>query len=187
MGNIIEISANLRLPEYELVFSFARSSGKGGQNVNKVNSKAVLNWAPAQSRFISPQIKQRFFDKYSNQISQDGILVLHSDRFRDQPMNIKDCIEKLCQMLLAVEFAPKKRFKTKPTKASRRRRIENKKINSEKKQLRKRIDWCNIFKTSHILHVWVFGRMTQTFALICSDLEPDSGRGIVRSTLIHSK
>jgi ribosome-associated protein len=140
MNNIIEISANLRLPEYELVFSFARSSGKGGQNVNKVNSKAVLSWAPAQSRFISTAIKQRFFEKYANQISQDGLIVIHSDRYRDQPMNIKDCIDKLKAMLLSVEFAPKKRFKTKPTKASRRRRIEGKKINSEKKQLRKRID-----------------------------------------------
>jgi ribosome-associated protein len=139
MSNIIEISANLRLPEYELVFSFARSSGKGGQNVNKVNSKAVLNWAPAQSRFISAAIKERFCEKYANQISQDGVLVIHSDRYRDQPMNIKDCIDKLKSMLRAVEFAPKKRFKTKPTKASRRRRIEGKKINSEKKQLRKRI------------------------------------------------
>ncbi|MEK6556378.1 MAG: alternative ribosome rescue aminoacyl-tRNA hydrolase ArfB, partial [Bdellovibrionota bacterium] len=133
--SIIEISPNLRLPEYELIFSFARSSGKGGQNVNKVNSKAVLAWSPSNSRFLSAAVKQRFIEKYANQISQEGLLIIHSDRYRDQPMNIKDAIDKLKEMLLSVEFAPKKRLKTRPTKSSRRKRIESKKINSVKKQL----------------------------------------------------
>lgn len=138
-NRIFEFSPSLKVPEYELLFSFARSSGKGGQNVNKVNSKAVLTWSISSSAFLTPDVKSRFLAKFKNQISSEGLLVLASDRYRDQPMNIKDVIDKLGEMLLSVEHPPKKRKKTKPTWGSKVRRLESKKIHSEKKSLRGRI------------------------------------------------
>lgn len=126
------------IPEEELEFSFVRSSGAGGQNVNKVNSKAVLRWVPAQSRILSFGMRERFLAKFSNRLTANGELIVMSDRHRDQGRNAADCIEKLKEMIGSIAFAPKKRRPTKPTFGSKQRRLNSKKANSEKKQNRRR-------------------------------------------------
>src|SRR5580658_4679594 len=84
------IASITMIPLSELEFSFARSSGPGGQNVNKVNSKVILRFNLIQSESVSPQAKHRFLELFGSRVSHEGILVLTSDRFRDQLRNRED-------------------------------------------------------------------------------------------------
>jgi ribosome-associated protein len=127
----------IQLPKEELTFTYARSSGKGGQNVNKVNSKAVLRWHPASSRAMTEPVRHRFLLKFATRLTIDGDLILTSERHRDQGRNASDCLEKLREMITSVLTPPKKRRATKPTFGSKVRRLKAKKVNSEKKQNRR--------------------------------------------------
>ncbi len=128
----------ISVPFAELEFTYARSSGPGGQNVNKVNSKAVLRWNLRDSTAIPLEVKNRFLQAYGAKVNQDGELILTSDIYRDQIRNKEDCIERLNEMLQAVAVPPKKRKKTKPSKSSQRKRIESKKRQSDKKSFRQK-------------------------------------------------
>lgn len=128
---------DISIPQDELEFTYVRSSGAGGQNVNKVNSKAVLRWNPRTSRCLSEMARNRFFEKFASRLSAEGDLVLMSDRFRDQGRNAADCLDKLREMIAAVLVAPKKRRATKPTFGSKQRRLKSKREHSEKKQNRR--------------------------------------------------
>ncbi|MDB2686611.1 alternative ribosome rescue aminoacyl-tRNA hydrolase ArfB [Mariniblastus sp.] len=130
------INEKISIPRSEFQFSFARSPGPGGQNVNKVNSKAVLRWTIDECRSIPTLMKRRFEKKFANRISSEGILVLSSHRYRDQPKNIQDCLDKLKAMLLSVAEAPKPRKKKKVSAAAKRRRLEAKRRRSAIKQMR---------------------------------------------------
>ncbi len=132
------VPPHLRIPHAELQFTFVRSSGPGGQNVNKLNTKAVLRWAVRASPSLPSDVRARFLDRYQHRITNDGDLVLSSQRFRDQLQNQRDCLEKLREMLAAIAVAPKRRRKTKPTKASIVRRRTEKRANSTKKQHRRK-------------------------------------------------
>lgn len=126
---------SIRVPVKELKFTFSKSSGAGGQNVNKVNSRVTLKWNVLNSLEITSAVKNRLTQKYPRFVV-DGFIVIHSQRFRDQSRNIADCTEKLQSLLESVAKAPKKRIPTKPSKAAIKKRIENKKKQSEKKQQR---------------------------------------------------
>lgn len=128
------------LPEDELRFTFVRSSGAGGQNVNKVSSKAVLRWSPSTSRVLAEEVKARFLERHGSRIAADGDLILTSDRHRDQGSNSGDCLDKLRDMIAAVLTPPTPRKPTRPTRGSKRRRLQGKKEQSEKKEGR-RGDW----------------------------------------------
>ncbi|HEV3418048.1 MAG TPA: alternative ribosome rescue aminoacyl-tRNA hydrolase ArfB [Pirellulales bacterium] len=134
---MLVIEPNIRIPLDEFVFTFVRSAGPGGQNVNKVNTKAVLRWAIAASPSLTEAVRSRFTAKYGKRLTGAGELVLTSQRFRDQSRNRADCLEKLGQMLASVATAPKKRKRTRPTLASRERRLVAKRHRSEHKQLRR--------------------------------------------------
>jgi ribosome-associated protein len=131
------VSSNVRIPLEEFAFTFVRSSGPGGQNVNKVNTKAVLRWAINASPSLPEPVRQRFLAQFGTRVTNDGDLVLSSQRFRDQSQNQRDCLDKLREMLAAVAVAPKRRRKTKPTKGSVVRRRDEKRANSQKKQNRR--------------------------------------------------
>lgn len=133
----LQISAKIQIPDEELRFTFVRSSGPGGQNVNKVNSKAILHWGVTTSSALPADVRARFTAKYHNRISGEGNLVLNSQLYRDQPKNEEDCRQKLRTMILSVLHAPKTRKATKPTKASQRRRIDAKKTQGAKKEGRR--------------------------------------------------
>src|SRR5262245_32061258 len=105
----LPIAPNLTIPDVELRLSFARSGGPGGQNVNKVSSKAGLHVAVATSPSLPEGVRQRFLAAYSSRITNAGEIVIHSDEFRDQPKNIQSCLTKLREMLLTVLKPPKKR------------------------------------------------------------------------------
>jgi len=120
----------------ELEFLTSRSSGAGGQNVNKVNSKVTLQWDVVNSSRLSPEQKVRILQKLQSRISSIGVLTIVSQESRSQLQNRDLVMLKLDELLQKV-FAPvKKRKKTKPTKASSQRRLESKKRASEKKQRR---------------------------------------------------
>jgi ribosome-associated protein len=130
----LEITPTLRIPEAELRLSFARSGGPGGQNVNKVSSKAVLHFDVVASPSLPPDVRQRFLERFRSRITTAGEIVIHSDEFRDQPKNIAAGYEKLRQMILAVLKPPKKRRATKPTRGSKVRRLSEKKARSDVKR-----------------------------------------------------
>ena len=109
------------VPADKLQFTFTTSSGAGGQNVNKVNTKATLKWDVVASPSLPEDVRRRFLQKYSRRISKVGTLVLVSQRFRDQGRNVADCLEKLRHLLAEVAVAPTPRKKTKPSRAARQR------------------------------------------------------------------
>ena len=129
---------SIRLTEFD--FSYARSPGAGGQNVNKVNSKVILKWSLKKTSALPESVKQRFVQKYANRISQEGKLVISSHRFRDQGRNVADCLNKLRDLILSVAVEPKKRKKTRVSKAAKLRRLEGKRRKSATKQSRKSVN-----------------------------------------------
>jgi ribosome-associated protein len=131
------VPPNIRIADDELKFTFVRSSGPGGQNVNKVNSKAVLRWNALASPGVPDAVRQRFVSRFGGRLTEHGDLVLTSQRYRDQKRNEDDCLEKLRSMLTSVAQPPKRRRKTKPTRASVERRKEQKREASHKKQQRR--------------------------------------------------
>jgi ribosome-associated protein len=132
------VTPQLRIPLGELSFTFARSGGPGGQNVNKVNSKAVMRWRVLESPSLDERIRARFVEQNRNSITEAGEFLLTSQRYRDQPRNIDDCYDKLRELLARAAVQPKRRRPTKPTAGSRRRRLSNKRLRSATKQLRRR-------------------------------------------------
>lgn len=131
------VNARLRVPLEEFSFTFARSSGPGGQNVNKVNSKALLRWPVAASPSLPAAVRERFLKSYASRITTEGELVIMSQRYRDQGRNVDDCLEKLREMLAAVAAAPVRRKRTKPSRGSIERRLEAKRHTSSRKQSRR--------------------------------------------------
>jgi ribosome-associated protein len=131
---MLEVNSEIRIPFSELKFSYVRSSGPGGQNVNKVNSKAVLHWNIRSSPSLGLELRARLLARLSSQINQEGELVLSSDRYRDQIRNREDCLEKLQALLASAAFEPKKRKKTRPTRSSVRKRKDAKSRQSDKKK-----------------------------------------------------
>jgi len=129
---MIEVG-RVRIPREELEFSFTRSSGPGGQNVNKVNSKAVMRWPASTSPSLPPDIRARFLQHYASRLTNEGELVLTCQTHRDQAQNIEACLGRLRAMIAAVAVAPKKRKKTKPSRGSIERRLQAKRQASEKK------------------------------------------------------
>jgi ribosome-associated protein len=130
---MLEVTSAIRIPLDEFTWSFARSGGPGGQNVNKVASKAVLRWDFARSPSLPEDVKARFRDRFPSRLTTDGELVLSSELTRDQGRNRDDCLEKLAAMLRAAAARPKIRRATKPTRASKRRRVDAKRRQSVRK------------------------------------------------------
>jgi ribosome-associated protein len=127
---MLEVNDAIRIPETEFSWSYVRSGGPGGQNVNKVASKAVLRWDLAASPSLSERVKQRFRTLQRRRVTTEGEFVLSSQRYRDQERNREDCLEKLREYLLEAAFEPKERRPSKPTRGSKERRLAEKKHRS---------------------------------------------------------
>lgn len=128
----------INIPFSEFTFSFARSSGAGGQHINKVNSKVIMNWKIDETQCCSIDVINRFKAKYGQFILESGEVQLMSQKSRSQKANIDDCIEKLQEMLMSVLRPPKIRKATKPKRSAVLKRLSGKKKDSEKKQLRRK-------------------------------------------------
>ena len=133
----LAVNSRLRIPLAEFQFTFSRSSGPGGQNVNKVSSKALLRWPVQNSPSLPEAVRRRFFEKYGNRVTTEGDLLVSSQRYRDQGRNVADCLEKLRVMLAEVAAPPVRRKRTRPSRGSIERRLQSKRLRSEKKQGRR--------------------------------------------------
>jgi ribosome-associated protein len=137
---VVEMNARVAIPDGELEWSYVRSGGPGGQNVNKVASKAVLRWNVAATAALLPDIKARLLAQQRGRVTTEGDLLLTSQRFRDQERNRQDCLEKLRAIVTAAAVAPKVRKKKKPTRASKERRLAAKKHRAAVKKQRRGTD-----------------------------------------------
>jgi ribosome-associated protein len=135
--SVLAINSRIQIPHEEFEFSFARSGGPGGQNVNKVNSKAVLRWPVVRSTALPDDVRARFMARYQRRLTSLGEVIITSQRYRDQGRNIADCLEKLQELIAAVAVRPTVRKKTKPSRGSIARRLEGKRHSSSKKQSRR--------------------------------------------------
>lgn len=127
----------IKIPFSEFTFTFARSSGAGGQNVNKVNSKVILHWLIDQTQCCHSGVITRFKERFGQFITQEGEVQIMSQKNRSQKDNIDDCIEKLHAMINEVAAPPKIRRATKPKRSAVLKRLSSKKKDSEKKRMRK--------------------------------------------------
>jgi ribosome-associated protein len=134
---MVYITDELSIPDGELEFSFARSGGPGGQNVNKVNSKAIMRWAVVKSPSLPEPVRRRFLQRYAARVTTEGELILASQKHRDQPQNIDDCLDKLRTMLIAVLKPPVIRRATKPSYTAKQKRKDAKRLIGAKKQQRR--------------------------------------------------
>src|SRR4030042_6417462 len=128
---------NIIIPEKEMQITFSRSGGKGGQNVNKVETKATLRWDVYNSRALTPEQKYLILHKLHSRITEKGDLILWSQSERSQAQNKEVVIARLNDLVNQALIPEKIRRKTKPTRSSKERRLESKKRISEKKKLRK--------------------------------------------------
>ena len=137
MSDAIVVSPRISIAREELVITYVRSSGPGGQHLNKVSTKAVVRWNVAHSRSLPADVKQRFLVRYQRRLTASGELVLTSQRFRERGRNLKDCLEKLRELVRAVAQPPKRRIKTRPSAAANQRRLLAKQKLAEKKSRRR--------------------------------------------------
>lgn len=131
---------SLKIPYHEMEFSYARSRGPGGQNVNKTNSAVILKWNLLQSTSISEETREKLLTKLAGKLTNEGYIIIRSEVHRDQDQNKSECIAKLHGLLQKALIVPKKRVATKPTRSSVRKRLDSKTRHSEIKSLRKKVD-----------------------------------------------
>jgi ribosome-associated protein len=127
------------VPAEDLEYKSVRSSGPGGQNVNKVASKVELRLKLA-TRALNAGQKQRLMAAHPSYVSGEGDFILTADRFRSQPLNQRDAEERLIGMLLAIRSPPRRRVATRPSRAAKARRLSDKRARGEAKAQRRRPD-----------------------------------------------
>ena len=137
---MIRITPEISIREAELTMDFIRSSGPGGQNVNKVATAVQLRFDVFRSSSLPEEVQRRLVRVAGKRVSKEGVLLIDARRFRTQERNRQDAVERLAQWIRRAAEKPKKRIKTKPTFRSRERRLEGKRRRSETKRMRKMVD-----------------------------------------------
>jgi ribosome-associated protein len=136
MADPIVITRSISIDPSEIEESFVRSAGPGGQNVNKVSSAVQLRFDLTNSPSIPEAMKRRVARLAGRRLTKQGVIVITANSYRDQPMNRADALEKLKSLLVEGSVVPKFRVPTRPTLASKRRRLEGKSIRSTVKRHR---------------------------------------------------
>lgn len=126
----------MKIPHSEYTIEFARAGGPGGQNVNKVASKAQLRWSVGASRILSDEQKARVREKLKNRLTNNDEILVTAEDERSQAQNRAQVIVRFQDLITRALLVPKKRRPTKPTRSSKEKRLQVKKIISVRKQLR---------------------------------------------------
>jgi len=128
----------ITIPAEALEWQFARSSGPGGQHVNRTSSKAVLRFGVATSPHLPADVRNRLVEQQRSRLTHDGAIVIASQRHREQPKNIADCLAKLSAIVERAAVAPRTRRATKKPRSAVARRLESKRRRAETKRGRGR-------------------------------------------------
>lgn len=135
---MIWVSRSIRIPEREVKLRFIQASGPGGQSVNKVASAVELRFDVRHSRALTGEVRDRLILHAGKRLNNAGVLIIQARRFRNQERNRRDAIERLVRLVRRAALHPKTRRQTKPTRASRERRLESKKRRASTKEHRRR-------------------------------------------------
>jgi len=134
---MIRVTSAISIHEGEIQLEFVRSSGPGGQNVNKVSTAAQLRFDVAASPSLPEAVKARLIRLAGRRVTGEGLLILDARQHRTQKQNREEAIERLVHLIRRAAPPPKRRRKTRPTAASRRKRLESKRRRSQTKHLRR--------------------------------------------------
>ena len=137
---MIRVNAEIELDEREIQEDFVRASGPGGQNVNKVSTAVQLRFDAAHSFSLPEEVRARLMCLAGRRLTNEGEVLIEAKRFRTQERNRQDAINRLVALIQQAAEKPKLRIETKPTKASKRRRLESKKQRGEVKRGRSKIE-----------------------------------------------
>ncbi|GAB5454149.1 MAG: alternative ribosome rescue aminoacyl-tRNA hydrolase ArfB [Henriciella sp.] len=132
------VTETIQIPDWELQESFIRASGPGGQNVNKVSTAVQLRWNVVASSLPAP-VKARFRKRYGARLTQEGEVIIEAKDHRSQGLNREAARKRLADMVKSVAEPPRRRIKTRPTRASVRRRLDGKKQRGTVKALRGKV------------------------------------------------
>jgi ribosome-associated protein len=133
---MIRITPAISLDDNEIKLDFIRSSGPGGQNVNKVATAVQLRFDVAASPALSEAVKARLLASQPGSVSSEGVLIIDARRFRSQKANRQDALNRLIELIVRASEEPRVRHRTRPTRASRERRLELKRQRGQTKRLR---------------------------------------------------
>jgi ribosome-associated protein len=136
MGRQLQITPSIRIDEDEIDLRFVRSSGPGGQNVNRVATAVQLRFDVTRSASLPDDVRERLIRLVGKRMTEDGVLLIDAHRHRTQEQNRQDALERLATLVRQAAQTPKARRKTRPTAASKKRRLERKRRRGERKRLR---------------------------------------------------
>ena len=140
---MIEVTPSLKIDESEIQYDFIRSSGPGGQNVNKVASSVQLRFDVQNSPSLDLDVKERLIKLAGSRVTEDGILIIEAKRYRTQDQNRFDATQRLITWILKALVKPKERKATRPSVTAKAARVGDKKKHGEIKRIRRYIpeDW----------------------------------------------
>lgn len=130
------IQEDITIPEHELIITTSRAGGPGGQHVNKTSSKITVRWNPSASQVLTQEQKERLLQNVANKLTTEGFLVVHNSSTRSQIQNKRLAYDELAKRIRRALHVPKKRMRTKVSKAASEKRLKEKREHSEIKRLR---------------------------------------------------